>query len=118
MFDDELLKLGTMNNQSGIFRHSVDILALTVLVIPQSVILREGENGQNLWLCPITQSSFSQVPLTRILGQDQRGSKLGWWGSTNIFIFFKPQHLIRFQTASEYFIKILTVVKTMCYFKK
>ena len=34
MFDDELLKLGTMNNQSGIFRHSVDILALTVLVIP------------------------------------------------------------------------------------
>jgi len=52
IFDNEVLKLVTMNTQSGIFRHSVDILALTGLVIQQSVILHEGESGQTLLALP------------------------------------------------------------------
>lgn len=52
IFDNEVFKLVTMNTQSGIFRHSVDILALTGLVIQQSVILHEGESGQTLLALP------------------------------------------------------------------
>lgn len=52
IFDNEVLKLVTMNTHSGIFRHILGILALTSLIIQQSVIPHEGELSDPLGFTP------------------------------------------------------------------
>lgn len=74
IFDNEVLKLVTMNTHSGIFRHIVGIWALTNLVIQQSVILQEGESCQTLLALP------HDVQLSQPSAYDQAS-----WSNPEIF---------------------------------